>query len=453
MDTFLQKLYDAEMSKQAAANLDGFMKTLDVSDLEAFLSLSKEAVAGPVEAPLPSSLPQHRLDAKMKATAANLHLEHRGTPAKATSSDPNLSYQGVGLPTSGTTKKAADYAAEAGRVFAKTASSRQRALAKEIESGSDDLRARMKATRGKTKDADMDVEQAGSAFNQKMAASKSDMVSPADHVAGNIGLLRALTDTPQGPGGSINPELLARAKKNALIGGLVGGGAGALLGAGGSYAGGLRGLQTVPGALLGLAYGGLSGTAIGDVGTTRRWVKERGVRPGLLGGVKFTPEAAARYLDPVTATKTASEEARAAMIARAISATKGAPEHIKEAAAKVVASEMSKLAFLPEGIGALIGASRAPEGERERGAFRGAATGFGLDAGAGLGLLPAALLAKGYGNSAAGITRGRSNVLAGLGALGMIGGGILGARAGHRVAAKLVPYKHELARASDVPAA
>lgn len=453
MDTFLQKLYDAEMSKQAAANLDGFMKTLDVSDLEAFLSLSKEAVAGPVEAPLPSSLPQHRLDAKMKATAANLHLEHRGTPAKATSSDPNLSYQGVGLPTSGTTKKAADYAAEAGRVFAKTASSRQRALAKEIESGSDDLRARMKATRGKTKDADMDVEQAGSAFNQKMAASKSDMVSPADHVAGNIGLLRALTDTPQGPGGSINPELLARAKKNALIGGLVGGGAGALLGAGGSYAGGLRGLQTAPGALLGLAYGGLSGAAIGDTGTTRRWVKERGVHPGLFGGVKFTPEAAARYLDPVTAAKTTSEEARAAMIARAISATKGAPEHIKESAAKVVASEMSKLALLPTGVGAAIGAVRAPEGERGKGAFRGGAAGLGFDVGTGLGLLPAILLGGKYSASAAKITPRQNAALVGLGALGMLGGGALGAYSAHGAAARLAPYKHELKRASDVPVA
>lgn len=459
MDSFLQSLYNAEMSKQATANLDEFMHTLEVSDLEAVLGLTqpedmrKQAVAGPAEAPLPSCCPTGHMDAKMKEIAANLNRARQGEQQKKPSGgDHNLSYQGVGLPTSGTTKKAEDCAVEAGRVFAKTAGMGQGLLDAGKKVGRiPHLRdALVGGTIGtavgvhhiaKKKEADMDVEQAGSAYNQKMAASRSDLITPEDHVATNIGILRALTDTPQGPGGKISPELLSRAKKNALKGGLLGGGVGALLGLGGSYAGGRRGVGAVPGTLAGLLYGGGLGAVAGDMGTTRKWAKERGIHPGFFGGAKFTPEAAARYLDPVPADKVA--EARASLVATALSATKGAPEHIKEAAAKLVAEDMAKIAFLPAGIGALIGASRAPKGERSRGAVRGALTGLGADVGVGAGSLPALALARHLASKGA-VTPAQSAALATLGALGVVGGGYFGGRIGHKMGRKIAPYNHEM---------
>ena len=54
MDEFLTNLYHEEQEKVAAADLGNFMESVPASELEDFLGLSKTAVAGPAEPPLPT---------------------------------------------------------------------------------------------------------------------------------------------------------------------------------------------------------------------------------------------------------------------------------------------------------------------------------------------------------------------------------------------------------------
>jgi len=55
MDNFLANLYEEEQEKIAAADLGEYMGTLPTDELEEFLGLSKVAVSGPDEAPLPDA--------------------------------------------------------------------------------------------------------------------------------------------------------------------------------------------------------------------------------------------------------------------------------------------------------------------------------------------------------------------------------------------------------------
>jgi hypothetical protein len=66
MEKFLTELYREEMDKQASADLEAFLTTQPIHELEALLGIEKKAVAGSPEAPLPSSLPNKTLEAKMK---------------------------------------------------------------------------------------------------------------------------------------------------------------------------------------------------------------------------------------------------------------------------------------------------------------------------------------------------------------------------------------------------
>lgn len=53
MDTFLTKLFRDDLEKQAASQTQELMGTLDIPELEEYLGLSKQAVAGPDHAPYP----------------------------------------------------------------------------------------------------------------------------------------------------------------------------------------------------------------------------------------------------------------------------------------------------------------------------------------------------------------------------------------------------------------
>jgi hypothetical protein len=126
MDDFLTKMYEDEMEKTSAAELDNFMGSLSVEELEGLLGLdsvdfTKVAVAGPVEPPMPDSLPGNELDAQMKTVEEIAAKSRTDTPpTRQQEAEPTaVSHQGPGkVPT---TKEAIAWADHIGRIFAKQA--------------------------------------------------------------------------------------------------------------------------------------------------------------------------------------------------------------------------------------------------------------------------------------------------------------------------------------------
>jgi hypothetical protein len=111
MDDFLTKMYEDEIEKTAGAELDEFMASLPKDELEAFLI--KEAVGGSAEAPLPDAAQGKEMDAKQQAARKQVDKEHNTNPAPRHEETRT---------TSQVTKEAAAIADKAGRVLAKWAS-------------------------------------------------------------------------------------------------------------------------------------------------------------------------------------------------------------------------------------------------------------------------------------------------------------------------------------------
>lgn len=124
MDDFLTKMYEEEMEKTSAAELDNFMDSLPVDELEALLEIEggieKVAVGGPVEPPMPDSLPGNELDSQMKAVDEYATKSRTETPPtrKQTAEPTAVSHQGPGKQVS---KEAMTLADTVGRIFAKHA--------------------------------------------------------------------------------------------------------------------------------------------------------------------------------------------------------------------------------------------------------------------------------------------------------------------------------------------
>lgn len=115
MDDFLTKIYDEEIEKQSSTELEDFMRTLPVEELEGFL---KHAVAGPAQPPMPAAAQGKELDAKNKAVETQVAAEHDGEPRER--------HEETGR---GEEKKASMEAADAvGRIMAKAAACKQTAF-------------------------------------------------------------------------------------------------------------------------------------------------------------------------------------------------------------------------------------------------------------------------------------------------------------------------------------
>lgn len=111
MDTFLTKLYEEEMEKQAGSELQDFMQTVPVSDLEAYLGIAKVAVDGASEAPLPDAVDNKALEAKQQQLRKRIDQAHNSNPPP----------QHIDTRTTNQVKEAMRVGDAAGRILAKLA--------------------------------------------------------------------------------------------------------------------------------------------------------------------------------------------------------------------------------------------------------------------------------------------------------------------------------------------
>jgi hypothetical protein len=328
MDDFLTKMYEDEMEKTSAAELDNFMGSLSVEELEGLLGLdsvdfTKVAVAGPVEPPMPDSLPGNELDAQMKTVEEIAAKSRTDTPpTRQQEAEPTaVSHQGPGkVPT---TKEAMAWADHIGRIFAKQAAATPDWYDRQVQ-----------------------------------AAQAAQESRPLQMIGG--GALGGLTGA--GLGGAVGGG------KGALLGGLLGAGAGTGLGALGAHMAGKRrkviqdvaagkepegfiakrmaaqqAMQESPGLRTGLGAvgGGLGGAMMGGQAGGGKGALLGGLLgAGVGGGLGYLgSKLSKKERKALQSMKTAAVKAEIAQ--RALRATVGAPPHVKQAAAKVAALQIT----------------------------------------------------------------------------------------------------------------
>lgn len=315
MDDFLTRMYEEEMDKTAAADLEAFMGTLEADELEAVLGLSKEAVAGPEKAEEPTSAQGAELDAKQKAVRQHVENEHDNTPTQRKEMPGNVNHAGDSK-AKPVTKEAMAHADAVGRLFARI----------------------------------------------KVAADPNYSVEPESWMRGQKGIARAMRAGDKGLSKYLaHDELIGARQRRGLSGALKGGaggvGAGALAGLIASLASKGK-ISPGAGALGGGALGGSLGMAGGQIrgmhGADKEFLAKRGIKPTKwgLGRGRFTEEAAAKYLKEKNsmgedeggdAGMETTAAAKAKIAARALRATKGAPGHVKVAAIRVAAAQMASV--------------------------------------------------------------------------------------------------------------
>lgn len=333
MDDFLTKMYEEEMEKTSAAELDTFMDSLSREELEGLLGFegidfTKVAVAGPVDPPMPDSLPGNELDAQMKTVEEIAAKSRTDTPpTRQQEAEPTaVSHQGPGkVPT---TKEAMVWADSVGRMFAKQAAA-----------------------------AEPDWYD-----RQVQAAQAAQESRPLQMIGG--GALGGLT------GAGIGAALSRGGGAGTALGGLLGTGAGVGLGALGAHMAKKRrgviqdvasgkepegfiakrmaaqqsmmespGLRTGMGAVGGGLGGAMMGAAAGG-GKIAPTVLGGLLGAGAGGGLGYLgSKLSKKERKAVQSMKTASVKAEIA--SRALRATAGAPPHIKLAAAKVAALQIT----------------------------------------------------------------------------------------------------------------
>jgi hypothetical protein len=291
MDNFLLSLYKEETEKQASIDMENFFVQQPIEELEAFLGIKKHAVGGPVETPLPDSLPGRVLDAKQKAIddySAKARLEKPPTREQAEDAS-HSTYSGKGKEAS------VRWADNMGRRLAKLAGEKTEALkniGQHLLTGGL-LGAGVGAL-------------GGAAFGEEgdklRATGRGALVGAG--IGGGMNASSAAVKHLVRRHPKLSPAEYGISRASELGGGILGGSGGALLAK-------KLGLDPTKGKVK-------SSFGVGDTGPTG--VAGQGLSQGL--------------------ETTASLKAKIA--STALSATKGAPDHIKQAAIKLAGRQMAE---------------------------------------------------------------------------------------------------------------
>ena len=364
MDSFLSDLYKESMEKRAGAELKEFYDSCSIDQLEQILGITKVAVEGPTKPECPDGSPVGKyLDAKEKAPAKKTTPPEMPTAASSTAKtagevEPTTVFDrmqsGKQENKTAKAKNSTVFDQLEGKVAADLTLKKRESLpsakfaipeakAKKIGVAGEIVGS----SKGKypipdaahARNALARVAQHGTPAEKAIVHRKVHAKFPgigeknaAFECADQVGRMFAKTS-------AMNPALL-----QALI---LGGGTGALTGAGVGAASAEEGQRGV-GALKGALMGGAAGVPLGHLGTlggeglATLLAKKRlpsmgqfllgGGLGGLAGGA--VGGTAGGVAAPLTAEK------RAEFLITALRATKNAPEHVKHAAAKYVGERL-----------------------------------------------------------------------------------------------------------------
>jgi hypothetical protein len=385
-DDFLTKLYEDEKEKVASAELADFMRGMGRDDLEAFLGLDKQAVAGPAEPELPTSASASEIEAAHQAKKTYVEQEHSGNPKGVTkqperaqtsdsqSRDSKVKTTKEDEPKTKSAGAKVIWADKIGRMFAKEAAEKASCggMVKNEDFTDPAAKAKakafaatMKASKGKPLEARKNALQRTEAAIEKKAINMGALKSGLSYYGRGAGLGGAVGAPIGALIGAARAEKGERLK-GALRGGAVGAGAGAL----GNVAGlaamrhlGNKGMKDVGkalteegatvldprirgasnAALLGSAGMGTAGMVggglAGGAAVKRALGKSKGGKEKESQGMGDVGMAGADMGDMET---TAAVKAKIA--ARAMKISEGAPEHVKAAAVFMAGREIAKMA-------------------------------------------------------------------------------------------------------------
>jgi hypothetical protein len=370
MDTFLTELYEEAQEKRASAELQDFMKSMDRDDLEAFLGLDKQAVAGPAEGEMPANWQGKELDASQKAKDDYLAQEHQGTPKSVEKTDKWAqtcnSQEGTSKVKSDKEDEPKTKAAEAkfqaadaiGRMFAKQASLGSYLGAKR----SDKKREKEKKSQGLGSDMaamDSGLENTAEAKIARIfGAGEPSETMYSDRVPYDVrerafkGYLQQKSqEAPTGLARALGGGAAVGGGLGALLGAGTGGGKGALIGSGiGAGLGALGGAgmraadkSEIARTKQELASGDLPlamAHRIGDYESSRNFAEEMRRQQA----DSKTDRRHREHMDVLRGRgSTKKAEAKAKIAQMAMKVSEGAPEHVKAAAVFMAGRKMAEL--------------------------------------------------------------------------------------------------------------
>jgi len=370
MDKFLADLYQEEQEKVASAELDAFLDSQPLGDLEALLGIQKVAVGGPTIPTLPTALPGNKLDQKQKLvdefSAKNRveepptreqseevsHSNYEG-PAKTAATAVEkmlvggLLASGAGLAANAALKARQKRKEQTESKTAGCMSKTDEFTTPQAKSKAKAMATVMKAGKGLGTDKRKALVSATAKQMQKKAARPTEVSFDESEVPAALSYLRGeggLGDVPGNERAMISQRMgeaeAPFAARHPRLSGAISGGLGGMLG--GALASPAVRLDPNPlkNALLGSAIGGLGGAGVGALMMPRAMRQIEAAKNKESEGVGDGAGMGENASQGIETTASV----RAKIAARALRATKGAPDHMRKVAAAVAGSQMAKVA-------------------------------------------------------------------------------------------------------------